>query len=273
MNMEKKFNSIALLSVLTAEENAQTVARLQAAANAVKTEADKTALRELVSRENSALFAKYVAKHGVRAMFAADYIKGYYAVAKSEKKAADYGNKAIKPESCLYDVVKELGGVQSALENARYAFVCYALQMKWEKADAGRLSEIRQMVRTKDGVTYDELERVKSVIPGTDEVSENVACFSKRGCKRTLEKLFSAIFGDDAPAMRSNYADAILQNICRMNFGEYVYVQSTREFFRVCLPVLMAAARGTDEIKARAKRLTEDEADARRAVSDNPFKK
>ena len=271
--MEKKFNNIALLSVMTAEENAQTVARLGVAADTAKTEADKSALREMVARENSALFAKYVAKHGVRAMFAADYIKGYYAVAKSEKKVADYGNKAIKPESCLYDIVKERAGVQSALENARYTFVCYALQVKWEKLDEGRLSEIRQMVRTKDGVTYDEVERVKSVVSSTDEVSENVACFSKRGCKRTLEKLFTAIFGDDAPAMRSNYADAILQNICKMNFGEYVFAQSARDFFKVCLPVLMAAARGTDEVKARAKRLSEDEADARRAVSDNPFKK
>ncbi len=267
--MEKKFNNIELLSVMTAEENAEVINRLGVAADTAKTDADKTALREMVARENSALFAKYVAKHGVRAMFAADYVKGYFALAKSGGKKASHGNKAIKPESCLYEIVAKMPGVQSALENARYTFVCYALQVKWEKLDECRLSEIRQMVRTKDGVTYDEVERVKSVIPGTDEVSENVACFSKRGCKRALEKLFSAIFGDDAPAIRSNYADAILQNICRMNFGEYVFAQSARDFFKVCLPVLMAAARGTDEIKARAKRLSEDEAKQRRYNAEN----
>jgi hypothetical protein len=267
--MEKKFNNIELLSVMTAEENTQTVERLGVAADTAKTDADKTTLREMVARENSALFAKYVAKHGVRAMFAADYVKGYFALAKSGEKKASHGNKAIKPESCLYEIVAKMPGVQSALENARYTFVCYALQVKWEKLDEGRLSEIRQMVRTKDGVTYDEVERVKSVVSGTDEVSENVACFSKRGCKRTLEKLFTAIFGDDAPAMRSNYADAILQNICKMNFGEYVFAQSARDFFKVCLPVLMAAARGTDEVKARAKRLDEKEAKQRRYNGEN----
>lgn len=267
--MEKKFNNIELLSVMTAEENIQTVERLGVAADTAKTDADKTALREMVARENSALFAKYVAKHGVRAMFAAEYVKGYFALAKSGEKKASHGNKAIKPESCLYEIVAKMPGVQSALENARYAFVCYALQSKWEKVDEGRLGEIREMVRRKDGVTYDKLEQVKSVIPGTDEVSENVACFSKRGCKRALEKLFSAIFGDDAPSMRSNYADAILQNICKMNFGEYVFAQSARDFFKVCLPVLMAAARGTDEVKARAKRLSEDEAKQRRYDAEN----
>lgn len=267
--MEKKFNNIALLSVMTAEENAEIVERLGIAADTAKTDADKTALRKMVARENSTLFDKYVAKHGVRAMFAADYVKGYFALAKSGEKKASHGNKAIKPESCLYEIVEKMPGVQSALENARYAFVCYALQGKWEKVDEGRLGEIREMVRRKDGVTYDKLEQVKSVIPGTDEVSENVACFSKRGCKRALEKLFSAIFGDDAPAMRANYAEIILQNICKQNFGEYVYAQTIRDFFKACLPVLMAAARGTDEVKARAKRLDEKEAKQRRYNEEN----
>ena len=48
-----------------------------------------------------------------------------------------------------------------------------------------------------------------------------------------------------------------------------MYARSTSEFFRMALPALMAAARGTDEVKARAVNQSKAEKDAKELLPDS----
>lgn len=264
-----KLENITILEVgdvYTNDENKAVLSPLGERAKSAQTDEEKAALREAVSAANNAIIAKYAQKFSIREVFAANYVRGYYAKPKGNKPES-WGNVVIKPETYLYNLVKDRDGVQFALENARYACVCYALQSKYEKAsDATRNEITSQLVKIRKDCAkkVDVLERVESVSPFS---SDEVGAFSKRGCKRAMQKLVDVLFGEGS-TVRQNHINMLLQGICKENWGTYVYARSTSEFFRMALPALMAAARG-DEVKARAVNQSKDEKDAKKLIPDS----
>lgn len=85
--------------------------------------------------------------------------------------------------------------------------------------------------------------------------------FSKRACKRALEDLLKAIFGESFRCLKDAQVNSVLQKINKSKKGESYFCSSAKEFFSACVPMMTAYASGAD-IKQRWNKMTESEKDS-----------
>ena len=85
--------------------------------------------------------------------------------------------------------------------------------------------------------------------------------FSKRACKRALEDLLKAIFGESFRCLKDAQVNSVLQKINKSKKGESYFCTSGKEFFAACIPMMQAYCSGAD-IKQRWNKLTQAEKDS-----------
>lgn len=132
------------------------------------------------------------------------------------------------------------------LEIARKACVGYVAMQETEKQEA--FCEKFENSFDSGKRQLQPLEREKGV-------------FSKRACKRSLEDLLKAIFGESFRCLKDAQVNSVLQKVNKSKRGESYFCSSAKEFFGACVPMMTAYASGAD-IKQRWNKMTESEKDS-----------
>ena len=124
--------------------------------------------------------------------------------------------------------------VLSVLANARYACVGYVA------AQEASSKQFKEGFKAGRGCTEQE--------------------FSKKACKRNLQDLMVAIFGEyiDGFIIKDSQVNSVLSKINSTKAGESVFAKSDKAFLKALIPMIRAYIMGT-EIKQRFSSMTKEE--------------